>query len=247
MNLLGRVAANSDSVVMSTFDIAQDMYAGSGLGDPLGLTGAWNAAEFNVFGDGNSTEANFSSGTTFSVAIDVGGEATCTTPIHGVTAESNNLTAVTSLAGTTCCAWKATPTYGGIQFTQSNADGAQSICQAADSCIQPGAACSAGGVGCCAIGGQHVRRVRPDGVVATATGSAAIVNDGVSSANASSGLRGDDSSATVLHERTVLHEKMSVSAITPSTDARSRSADRRRQGSRRRSECESVSRSGARL
>jgi hypothetical protein len=156
MNLLGRVAANSDSVVMSTFDIAQDMYAGSGLGDPLGLTGAWNAAEFNVFGDGNSTEANFSSGTTFNVAIDVGGDATCTTPIHGVTAESNNLTAVTSLAGTTCCAWKATPTYGGIQFTQSNADGAQSICQAADSCIQPGAACSAGGVGCCAIGGQHV-------------------------------------------------------------------------------------------
>ena len=71
---------------MSTFDIAQDMYAGSGLGDPLGLTGAWNAAEFNVFGDGNSTEANFSSGTTFSVAIDVGGDATCTTPIHGVTA-----------------------------------------------------------------------------------------------------------------------------------------------------------------
>ena len=202
MNLLGRVAANSDSVVMSTFDIAQDMYAGSGLGDPLGLTGAWTDTEFNVFGDGNSTEANFGSGTTFNVAIDVGGDATCTTPLHGVTAESNNLTAVTSLEGTTCCAWKATPTYGGIQFTQSNADGAQSICQAADFCIQPGAACSVPGVGCCAIGGQHVctngrcvpvvppptcagldrqpSRVRPDGAVATAAGSAAIVNHGVS-------------------------------------------------------------------
>jgi len=155
MNLLGRVAANSDSVVMSTFDIAQDMYAGSGLGDPLGLTGGWTDAEFNVFGDGNSTEANFSSGTTFNVSIDVGGDATCTTPLTGVTAETNNLTAVTSLEGTTCCAWKATPTYGGIQFTQSNADGALSICQAADLCIQPGAACSVPGVGCCAIGGQH--------------------------------------------------------------------------------------------
>ncbi len=155
MNLLGRVAANSDSVVMSTFDIARDMYAGSGLGDPLCLTGGWTDAEFNVFGDGLATEANFSSGTTFNVSIDVGGDATCTTPLTGVTAETNNLTAVTSLEGTTCCAWKATPTYGGIQFTQSNADGALSICQASDSCIQPGAACSVPGVGCCAIGGQH--------------------------------------------------------------------------------------------
>jgi hypothetical protein len=154
MNLLGRVAANSDSVVMSTFDIAQDMYAGSGLGDPLGLNGAWNAAEFNVFGDANSSEANFSGGTTFNVSIDVGGDATCTTPLDGVTAETNNLTAVKGDEGP-CCAWTAQGGHGGIQFTQSNADGAQSICQAGDFCIQPGAACSVFGVGCCAIGGEH--------------------------------------------------------------------------------------------
>lgn len=155
INLLGRVAANSDSFVISTFDIAQDMFAGTGLGDPLGLSGAWKAVEFNIFGDANSSNANFSDGTTFNVSVDVGGEASCTTPVTGVTAETNNLKAVNGDGGP-CCTWTATGGRGGIQFTQSNADGAQSICDAGTHCLPPGAACSVGGLGCCAIAGQHM-------------------------------------------------------------------------------------------
>jgi hypothetical protein len=154
INLLGRVAANSDSFVISTFDISQDMFAGTGLGDPLGLSGAWTAVEFNIFGDANSSNANFSPGTTFNVLVDVGGEASCTTPLTGVTAETNNLKAVNADGGP-CCTWTAGGGHGGIQFTQSNADGAQSICDAGSHCVPAGAACSVGGLGCCAQFGQH--------------------------------------------------------------------------------------------
>ena len=96
------------------------MYTGSGLGDPLGLNGLWTAAEFNIFGDANSSNANFSAGTTFNVWIDIGGGATCTTPATGITAETNNLTAVKGDEGP-CCAWTMPGGHGGIQFTQSNA------------------------------------------------------------------------------------------------------------------------------
>jgi hypothetical protein len=154
INLVGRVSTNSDSVVIATFDISQDIYAHNGLGDPLGLTGNWKQAEFNVFGDSvSSPNAQFSDGTTFNVLIDVGGDASCTA--SGFTAETNNLTAVKGDEGP-CCTWTAAGGHGGIQFTQSNADGAQSICDAGTDCLPPGAACSATGMGCCAIAGEHV-------------------------------------------------------------------------------------------
>ncbi len=154
LNLLGRVGAGSDSFTISTFDISQDMYTGSGLGDPLGLNGLWTAAEFNIFGDANSSNANFSPGTTFNVWIDIGAAATCATPLTGVTAETNNLTAVKGDEGP-CCAWAMPGGHGGIQFTQSNAGATKSVCDAADYCIKAGDACSAGGVGCCATYGEH--------------------------------------------------------------------------------------------
>jgi hypothetical protein len=151
--LVGQVAAGSDTVLIAPD--TQHFYSGSGLGDPLGLNGAWKAVEFAIVGDSNSTNAQFSPGVTFNVTIDVQGPATCETPVTGLTGETNNLDIVRGQEGA-CCTWTAAEGHGGINLTESNAAGAMSICDAGTHCLPAGAACSAtSGLGCCAQFGQH--------------------------------------------------------------------------------------------
>ncbi|CAN3992452.1 hypothetical protein MCBRY_003278 [Methylocystis bryophila] len=157
MNLVGRVANNTDSVVFAAD--TQDLYTANGLSNILSLAGNWNAVEFNIVGDGAvSPIANFTDGTKMDVWVEVDGEPTCaqpstSQPTTGLTNESNNLTLVNGDSGP-CCAWTGQG-GGGISFTQSNAAGVKSICDAGDHCLPPGASCSVTGLGCCAQFGQH--------------------------------------------------------------------------------------------
>jgi hypothetical protein len=152
MELRGQVAAGSDTVLLATD--TQNFYTGNGLGNILNLAGNWKAVEFNIVGDGNSHKATFSDGSTIDVRIDVEGDATCAMPGIGLTGESNNLTIVKGNSGP-CCTWTATDGEGGIMFTQSNAAGAKSICDAGKQCLPPGASCPVTGTLCCAQFGQH--------------------------------------------------------------------------------------------
>ena len=154
MNLVGRVANNADSVVFATD--AQDLYTANGLSNILSLAGNWNAVEFNIVGDGSSSAANFTDGTKMDVWVEVDSAATCLFPTGvtaGLTGETNNLNLVKGDGGP-CCAFEGQGT-GGISFTQSNAAGVKSICDAGDHCLPPGASCSATTAGCCAQFGEH--------------------------------------------------------------------------------------------
>src|SRR5215475_2585288 len=146
LNLVGRVTADSDTVVLWTD--TQNLYKGDGLGNILNLAGNWKDVEFNIVGDGNASKATFSDGSTISVRIDVGGNATCATPPTGLTAESNNLTIVKGRSGP-CCTWTGNDGEGGIMFTESNVAGAKSSCGGGKQCLPVGSSCSITGTGCC--------------------------------------------------------------------------------------------------
>jgi hypothetical protein len=112
----------------------------------LGLNGSWNAAEFNVFGMWNSSQAVFNPGTTMTVTNTLSGPggsaiaAKCR--LGGVTAETNNL-------DLTCCSASG----GAISFTQSNLPsptcscpasalcGGTTCCYAKDKCMPDGTCC----------------------------------------------------------------------------------------------------------
>ena len=68
----------------------------------LGQAGAWNAAEFNVFGPPGGYQANFDGTPTIDVKISVttGSTASPTCTLWGDTGETNNLNLVPS----SCCA-----------------------------------------------------------------------------------------------------------------------------------------------
>ena len=111
------VAGNTDVITMVTGD--GNLYAYS-QASVLALAQNWKAAEFNVFGDGDATEASFNSGATVVVQVLTdSAPATAAAPIcapEGFTGETNNL----NLVNGSCCAiggagWN-TP---GIQFTES--------------------------------------------------------------------------------------------------------------------------------
>jgi hypothetical protein len=80
----------------------------------LGGNGNWTQAEFNVFGDGSSSLAQFNNGATTAVQLLTNGSNVAPLcPQTGTTGETNNL----SLIGSCCRLNGATP---GIFFTQSN-------------------------------------------------------------------------------------------------------------------------------
>jgi hypothetical protein len=64
-----------------------------GFDSLLGLASHWNAAEFNIFGDGDSSQAIFGVGSTLLVrlALDEGANIVPTCIRYGLTGESNNL------------------------------------------------------------------------------------------------------------------------------------------------------------
>ena len=144
--MTGRVTADTDTVIVATGPV--DIYRADSPSF-LNLANNWQVAEFNIFGDGNSTQVNLSDGSTVDVRIDVGGVAACFS--MGFTGEKNSLTLVPP-----CCTYTTdSPGGGGIMFTESNAAGAKSRCEGGKQCLPPGASCSITGTGCCAQFGQH--------------------------------------------------------------------------------------------
>jgi hypothetical protein len=111
-------AGSNDQVTMWTGD--GNLYAVS-QASVLSLNQAWSDSEFNVFGEGNSSNANINSGATIVVqtvtdtAIPSG--AAPTGKQGSYTAEGSNLT----VAGSYCPIAGPEP---GIQFTESNPSGA---------------------------------------------------------------------------------------------------------------------------
>ena len=161
LQLTGRVRADTDTVTVATGPLASNIYTATAP-TVLNLANNWQIAEFNIFGDGNSSQVNFIDGSTIDVRIDVGGFAACAA--GGFTAETNNLTLVPP-----CCTYTTdSPGGGGIMFTESNAAGAKSRCDQGPHCLPLGASCSVPGEGCCATFGEAecrnnvcVRRVPP--------------------------------------------------------------------------------------
>jgi hypothetical protein len=85
------VSGGNDTVQLTTSSKA---YAESGLDSMLSLAGAWKQTEFNVLGDGHGSQANFNSGTTIDVNIELtDGSTTAPTCRSGAifTNETNNL------------------------------------------------------------------------------------------------------------------------------------------------------------
>ena len=99
-----------------------DLYA-MGSDSLLNLAQGWHAAEFNIFGDGYGTQANFSSGTTIVVktSVDSGTTSAPSCVAESFTGETDNLTLVPP-----CCP------YGGaspaIEFMESNAASPAATC-----------------------------------------------------------------------------------------------------------------------
>jgi hypothetical protein len=85
-------AEGTDTVIMST-DSAS--FAATGQDSILNLAPAWKAAEFNIFGDCCSSQANFNNGATLVVRTSVNNGTTRAAPScvsEGFTGETNNLT-----------------------------------------------------------------------------------------------------------------------------------------------------------
>ena len=116
LSVTGTVSSTTDTIIFST---GSGALCATGQDSVLSLQGKWNVAEFNVFGDGNGTQANFNNGSTIVVQIGVTNGTTaspaCTN--DGFTGETSNL----NLVQGSCC-----PTGGtspAIQFTETNATG----------------------------------------------------------------------------------------------------------------------------
>lgn len=121
LSLTGSVVSGGMDTV--TFSNGGASYAISANDNVLNAAGSWREAEFNIFGDGNSTQAVFNAGSRMAVRIAVN-DGTTTAPTctaASFTGETNSLTLVPP-----CCP------YGGaspaVVFWQSSNPGATSMC-----------------------------------------------------------------------------------------------------------------------
>jgi hypothetical protein len=113
--LTGTASATTDTVVLTT---AGGNATATAQNSVVSLSQQWNIAEFNIFGDCSSTQANFSAGTTAVVRIALT-DGTQTKPVctvAGFTAETNNL----NFSSTAPASSGAAPA---LLFTQSSAGG----------------------------------------------------------------------------------------------------------------------------
>jgi len=99
-----------------------DSYSFTTPNSVLDLVAGWNESEFNIFGDGGGSAANFNSGSSIGVRIQLlepGSTQTAPTcvPNAGTTGETNNLTLVGGCATGVGAAGSTNP-Y--ISFTESN-------------------------------------------------------------------------------------------------------------------------------
>jgi hypothetical protein len=120
MKLTGAVAGVHGKDDVITFTYADKAYSASGDNRLSDLGEHWNAAEFNVFGDGGGSQAVFNSGSTLIVRIvtDSGTAGALQCKSHsGITAETNNLN-LTALPRT-----PASVPRPALVFAESNAPG----------------------------------------------------------------------------------------------------------------------------
>ena len=86
------VASGLDTIVLTT---ASHAYSTTGKDSVVDLAAFWNTSEFNIFGDGDGTEATFNAGPTIDVTIAID-DGTTNAPTckanAGTTAETSNLT-----------------------------------------------------------------------------------------------------------------------------------------------------------
>ena len=119
MTLTGEAANATETVI---FSAPGDTLSAVSQNTVLSLEQHWTAAEFNVFGDGGGSEANFNSGSTLFVQTSVTNGTTnapvCLGPQGaGTTGESNNLNLIPQSAPV-CCPYGGT--YPSILFMESN-------------------------------------------------------------------------------------------------------------------------------
>ncbi len=124
--LTGVAGSGGDSVFLS---IGTTMYMATGDNYFPDLANNWQAAEFNVFGDGSGSEAQFGTGTTIVVrtSVDSGTTSAPSCLAKSWTGETNNLSFGTAPVAPTPGAFPA------IVFTESIAGGAPSACASATS------------------------------------------------------------------------------------------------------------------
>ena len=91
----------------------------------LNLEQGWNAAEFNVFGDGGGSQVNINSGSTLvpEIRIDDGTSNVPSCPLYGTTGETNSL----SLSNP-CCPYLASNGVPSVQFIETNLPNPASVC-----------------------------------------------------------------------------------------------------------------------
>jgi hypothetical protein len=144
LSLTGKTDGQTDTVIMET---ASSAYQRS---NPpwVNLAAFWNTAEFNIFGDGNSTRTNFlpNPGSTIVVEIAIDdGTSNAPTPVtQSFTVETNNL----NLVSPNCPVGGSFPA---VVFTESNDPSATSTCLCAavgERCVGSGDCCS----GSCTLG-----------------------------------------------------------------------------------------------
>jgi uncharacterized repeat protein (TIGR03803 family) len=116
-------AAVSGGFDTVTFTTPDDKLYGMGADSVFCLSQAWQAAEFNIFGDDNSTEANLSSGSTIVVKVSVDNNTTDapTYVKESFTGETDNLT----LVPPPCLYGGASPA---MEFMETNAASPSATC-----------------------------------------------------------------------------------------------------------------------
>jgi hypothetical protein len=113
------IPGSSDGV---TLTYGNEAWSVSGDDSVLNISSVWREVEFNVFGDGGSSEADFNGGSSITVELSLGDESNaapaCIPPSDksGTTGETNNLNLGTCQAGVPL--WPARYPYT-IDFTES--------------------------------------------------------------------------------------------------------------------------------
>jgi hypothetical protein len=121
LRLTGTSSSTAQSATLETAD--NQMFTAKDAGDLLSIGTQWENAEFNIFDLQNSSGANFNSGASMVVRIDVdyAGDVAPDCPIGGgFTAESNNLNPIPLCAG-----YPGQPNISnpGLQFTEDSIPG----------------------------------------------------------------------------------------------------------------------------
>ncbi len=111
---------------MISIQIGGTSYSLNAADSVVNLAQGWQFAEFNIFGDCCSAQANFNSGAALVVRtnVDYGSTSAPSCSNGGYTGETNNLSFATAPSA-------APDTYPAIWFTESTAGGASSPCNAA--------------------------------------------------------------------------------------------------------------------